>query len=288
MTRAIGRLLTDARNCIVNPDEGQCRTLARIDELLTRLDDDRLRVAALGQFKRGKSTLLNALLGATLLPMGVTPVTAIPTFIRIGDATRARIVFEDGTETVVKNDGADISDSLAQFVSEAHNPKNEKRVASVAIETPAPLLEKGVILVDTPGVGSVYAHNTAAAVAALAECDAALFVLSADLPITEVEVHYLEKIRKLIPNIVFVLNKADYDKLQREEGLSDTALGPREERVMPQFVLWGEFYADTEARSKTRSDIYLCTYKLTRLSGGDILWEHSYETHKSVNKTLLD
>ena len=209
MTRAIGRLLTDARNCIVNPDEGQCRTLARIDELLTRLDDDRLRVAALGQFKRGKSTLLNALLGATLLPMGVTPVTAIPTFIRIGDATRARIVFEDGTETVVKNDGADISDSLAQFVSEAHNPKNEKRVASVAIETPAPLLEKGVILVDTPGVGSVYAHNTAAAVAALAECDAALFVLSADLPITEVEVHYLEKIRKLIPNIVFVLNKAD-------------------------------------------------------------------------------
>jgi len=108
----------------------------------------------------------------------------------------------------------------------------------------------------------------------------------------ELYVHRLRTLLSTRPELrdrfMFVLNKADYDKLQREEGLSDTALGPREERVMPQFVLWGEFYADTEARSKTRSDIYLCTYKLTRLSGGDILWEHSYETHKSVNKTLLD
>ena len=90
---------------------------------------------------------------------------------------------------------------------------------------------------------------------------------------------------------VFVLNKADYDKLRAEEHLDEAALGATEERVKPEYALTGHFYADTKASSNRRSDLYLCTFKLTHLSGPEtavILWEGSYETKKSVKKDFLD
>jgi ribosome biogenesis GTPase A len=72
-----------------HPTAAQQELLVRLSRLRTRLDEGLLRVAVLGQFKRGKSTLLNALLGVPLLPTGVTPVTAIPTFIKAGPKTTA-------------------------------------------------------------------------------------------------------------------------------------------------------------------------------------------------------
>jgi hypothetical protein len=90
---------------------------------------------------------------------------------------------------------------------------------------------------------------------------------------------------------VFVLNKADYEKLQREEGLNPGELGTPEDRVQPEYALWGTFYANTNADSKRRSDTYLCTYRLTKISGGQegvILWEGKYETSKHIKKDLLD
>ena len=99
--RTVSALLAQAKAAIPFPSHAQAAQLAKLDELQARLDDARLRVAALGQFKRGKSTLLNALLGAPILPMGVTPVTAIPTFIRAGEALSVRIVLKDERGTVV-------------------------------------------------------------------------------------------------------------------------------------------------------------------------------------------
>ncbi len=206
---SVGELLARAQASIARPSEAQALLLGKVGDLQARLDEGRLRVAALGQFKRGKSSLLNALLGAALLPTGVTPVTAIPTFIRAGTRPRARIALDDDKKNVVESEGEEVAPVLDQFISESRNPHNTRRVASVSIEAPSEFLAEGVILIDTPGVGSTFKHNTAVAEAALTECDAALFVLSADPPITEVEIAYLEKIRRLIPRILFVLNKAD-------------------------------------------------------------------------------
>ncbi len=206
---AVGEILARAKASIAHPSAALARRLQKLDDLQDRLDEGLLRVAALGQFKRGKSTLLNALLGAPLLPMGVTPVTALPTFIRAGDRPRVRVEFDDEQRSVIQGEGGGVAEILDRFISEARNPHNRRRVASVSIEVPSDLLVQGVMLIDTPGVGSTHRHNTTAAEAALAECDAAIFVLSADPPITEVEVEYLEKIRRLIPRILFVLNKAD-------------------------------------------------------------------------------
>ncbi len=214
--RTASALLAQAKAAISFPSNAQAAQLAKLDELQARLDDARLRVAALGQFKRGKSTLLNALLGAPILPTGVTPVTAIPAFIQAGDRLSVHIALKDERRTVVSGVGEEAPRLLGEFTSEAQNPRNRRRVASVTIEAPSEFLTEGVILVDTPGVGSTFAHNTTAAESALAECDAALFVLSADPPITEVEIDYLEKVRKLVPRIFFVLNKADLlDDLER-------------------------------------------------------------------------
>ena len=177
----------------------------------------------LGQFKRGKSTLLNALLGAPVLPTGVTPVTAITTFIRAGPRTSARISFNDGKEPILTSIEGEIPSLLERYISETENPRNRLNVERVEIEVRSEYLDQGIVLIDTPGVGSTFLHNTQTAEAVLTECDAAVFVISADPPITEVEVGYLGKVKDLIPKIFFALNKIDL-------------LDPRETSIAERFL----------------------------------------------------
>ena len=159
----LSTLLAQAKAAIPSPSNAQAAQLAKLDALQARVDDARLWVAALGQFKRGKSTLLNALLGAPILPMGVTPVTAIPTFIRAGESLSVRIELKDEQRTVIAGASQEAPRLLEEFTSETQNPRNHRKVASVVIDVPSDFLAEGIILVDTPGVGSVFQHNTAAA-----------------------------------------------------------------------------------------------------------------------------
>jgi GTP-binding protein EngB required for normal cell division len=205
--------------------------------LRERLINERLQLAVLGQFKRGKSTFLNALLGAPLLPTGVVPLTAVATFIRWGPEPSVRISFRDDcrSETFAVSEPDVIRDCLFRFVAEEANPRNRLGVAGVELVYPAPILADGTVLIDTPGVGSTLKHNTEAARAVLPECDAVLFVLSADPPITETELEYLSNLGQGVGRVFFILNKIDY--LQPDERrnaadflrkvLSDTSLlGP--------------------------------------------------------------
>jgi GTP-binding protein EngB required for normal cell division len=191
--------------------------------LQARLEEGRLRVAVLGQFKRGKSTLLNALLGVPLLPTGITPVTAIPTFIKAGPKTAARITFKGGKEPLLSSDEAEIRAILEQHISETGNPRNRLGVESVELEARSEFLDQGITLADTPGVGSTFLHQTQAAEAVLTECDVAVFVVSADPPITGAEVSYLAKVQQLIPKIFFALNKIDLLE-SRERGIAERFL----------------------------------------------------------------
>ena len=122
---SVGEILSRAKACIPRPSAAQARLLEKLDDLQARLDEGHLRVAALGQFKRGKSTLLNALLGSPLLPMGVTPVTALPTFIRAGDFPRVRVALAD--EKLVEGVGDEVPEILDQFISETRNPEQPAR-----------------------------------------------------------------------------------------------------------------------------------------------------------------
>ena len=192
-TASLKALLVRAAASTPNPSVSQQAILGKLDALQARMDEGLLRVAVLGQFKRGKSTLLNALLGAPLLPSGVIPVTAIPTFIRAGAEAKARISFLDGKAPLLVSGESGIKQALDQHISETRNPHNRLQVEKVELEYPSDFLSRGILAVDTPGVGSTFLHNTQTAEAVLGECDAALFVLSADPPITEAEVNYLRR-----------------------------------------------------------------------------------------------
>ena len=102
-----------------------------------------------------------------------------------------------------------LRERLSAFVTEAGNPRNVLGVACVEVFLPSELLSRGVVLIDTPGVGSTHYHNTAVANDVLAECDAALFVVSPDPPITEVEVQFLARVRHTVARLIVVLNKID-------------------------------------------------------------------------------
>jgi small GTP-binding protein len=177
---------------------------ARLDTVRDRLHAGRLRVLVAGEAKRGKSTLINALLGRPVLPVGVTPLTALATTVRYGQHESATVVFRDG-----HTDRFPLSE-LDDLVTERGNPGNRRNVASVTVMVDAPVLARGAELVDTPGTGSVHAHNTAEAEAALGTMDAAVFVLTADPPVSASERELMARVAELSVTLFVVLNKADY------------------------------------------------------------------------------
>jgi tRNA U34 5-carboxymethylaminomethyl modifying GTPase MnmE/TrmE len=192
------------------PSYVSCRE--KLHALKQRLREERFHLAVLGQFKRGKSTLLNALLEEEALPVSVIPLTAIPTFIRSGDRRHARVIFNGG-ESSIERDAAntqELSEFLAQYVTEEANPANRLGVSYVEVLHPAPFLRAGVVLIDTPGIGSTHRHNTEATLNFIPQCDAALFVVSPDPPITEVEIEFLREVQSRISRVFYVLSKADY------------------------------------------------------------------------------
>ncbi len=182
---------------------------ATAGELRHRLDEERFRLAVLGQFKRGKSTLLNALLHEPLLPAGILPLTAIPTTLRYGPQRRVRVSFRDGRCEDYRGSLEHLYAVLTRYVSEQENPANRLGVIQVEVDHPAAFLAQHVEIMDTPGIGSTLLHNTRTARNMLPVCDGALFVLSPDPPITEVEVQFLRAVREAATRVIFVLTKAD-------------------------------------------------------------------------------
>ena len=183
---------------------GHEQALREVSVLKDKLMAGQVQVVVMGEFKRGKSTLINALVGRPILPMGVVPLTSVVTVVRRSAQENAAVAYLDGrTEEV---DVAHIRD----FVAEEHNPKNHKKVEHVAVGLPTALLRDGVLLVDTPGVGSVYRHNTEVAQRYLPNADAVILVLTVDPPISQSEVEFLHSVRRWAKKLYIVLNKTDY------------------------------------------------------------------------------
>jgi hypothetical protein len=184
-------------------EEAEADAIARDARgLLDRVCEGRFFVACLGQFKRGKSTVINALLGEAVLPSGVAPVTSVVTVVRFGER-RARVrLGSRGWRDVPIAD-------LRLYVSEADNPENWKNVTAVEVFCPNPVLEHGLCLVDTPGIGSVFACNTEETRAFIPQIDAAIVVLGGDPPISGDELAQIDDVCKRVRDIVFVLNKSD-------------------------------------------------------------------------------
>lgn len=198
-------------------------------ELREKLEANAFNLVVVGQFKRGKTCLINSLLGADLLPVSVVPLTSIVTILAYGEKPEARIVFQSGEVAEVP------LEALSEYVTESGNPRNERGVREAVVLYPSSYLKDGVRLVDTPGVGSVYVHNTDVAYRYLPKSDAALFLLSVDQPVGSAEVEFLSDVRQFSDRIFFLMNKIDYlaeEEIGRALSFSQDAL----ERVMGQEV----------------------------------------------------
>ena len=180
----------------------------------SKLSEEGFNIVVLGGFKRGKSTLINAMVGSGILPTGVAPLTSVITKLRYGTKTEAEIAFNDGKRMIV-----DVT-SINQYVTEKGNPGNTKNVAEVDLHVNSSLLGDGATIVDTPGVGSSYGRNTLVTYDFLAQVDAALFVFGVDPPISQMELEFLDDIKGNSDVIFLIQNKIDMlDKRESEEAL---------------------------------------------------------------------
>ena len=197
VTSALDVLVRLASECGVK----QAQLVA--SDALHRLSENRFNLVVFGEFKRGKSTFLNSLLGRDVLPTAVIPLTSIVTIVQHGQQEHAVVRFLRGEEVTVP------LEQIEDYITETANPENRKGVARVEVFLPAPLLRDGVRLVDTPGVGSVYEHNTQVAQEFLPHADAAVFLVAADPPISKTEREFLRLVRDYAVKLFVVQNKID-------------------------------------------------------------------------------
>lgn len=204
LQRILDRIPAD----LLEPDE-----LRAMEAVRHRLAETSLYVVALGEFKRGKSSLLNAILAADYLPIGVVPLTAVVTMIRSGPLA-AVVEFQDGRREPIA------ADELRLYVTELGNPGNEMSLTRAELTVPSLHLPEQAVLVDTPGLGSVHEGGTEHTLAFLPHVDVALLVLSVDQTLTEAERRLAVQLQAGGTELLVAVNKADYlDEQELEQAI---------------------------------------------------------------------
>jgi Dynamin family len=163
-------------------------------------------VAVLGEFKQGKSSLVNALLGRPICPVDDDVATAVVTVLTYGPAERVEIVRRASEGLVTETLPLD---RLAETVTEGGNPGNRLRVERATVTLDHPLLAKGITLIDTPGMGGIAAGHAEATLAFLPYADALIFVTDASSELTAPERDWLTTARERCPVVIPVLSKTD-------------------------------------------------------------------------------
>jgi GTP-binding protein EngB required for normal cell division len=190
-------------------ERGLVEFRAHLSMILDLLETKSFEIAFFGRVSSGKSSLLNHIVQAGVLPVGVNPITSVPTRLRYGASPGVTVRFAEG-----KVERCEIS-RLAEFVTEQHNPANVKHVIWIAVELPSPRLRSGVIFVDTPGLGSLAAAGAAETLAYLPRCDLGVVLVDAGATIAEEDLATVQALYEAAIPASIVLSKADL--LNREE-----------------------------------------------------------------------
>jgi small GTP-binding protein len=189
---------------------------AECQRLLKRIAENRFNVVVAGRFSRGKSTLLNAILGSNYLPTGIVPLTSVITAVRFGNRERAVLEYENsGIPQEVR------LAALPGYITEEGNPGNRRRIRSASLEVPSEILRHDYFFVDTPGLASAILENTQTTERFLPEIDALILVTSFEGPLSQDEIAFLEKTAGFgVRRIFLVMNKSDLaSPEEREEAL---------------------------------------------------------------------
>ena len=227
-------------------------------------DQQQLVVVACGDIKRGKSSLLNALLDRSeLLPVDADVATSVHLVIAYGPefgivATRLGDDGEPLREKVAVEDLVDVA-------SMRGDPARRDGVVSVEVTAPHPLLERGVVLIDTPGVGGMSRGHRDLALAALSRADALLFTISAQEPVARSELEFLVEASERTERIIIVVTKADVN--------TDAVNGEMLAEHRAKMRTFTETMREQAARGEVASDVPV---RLARLIEAPMLLTSSY------------
>ncbi len=232
------------------------------------------RLLVLGDMKRGKSTFLNALIGENLLPSDVNPCTALLTILKYGPEKQVTIHFNDG-KSPQRIDFAGFKQRYTIAPEEAKQLEQQQQqafpdVSHAVVEYPLELLQKGVEIVDSPGLNDTEARNELS-LGYITNCHAILFVLRATQPCTLAERRYLENyIKGRGLSIFFLVNAWD----QVQESLLDP----------------DDAAAVAEAESKLRQVFHSNLVDYCLVDGVDLYDERVFEISalKALRKRLKD
>jgi len=210
---------------------------ARIEQeyqsFMGRLADDQFNLAVVGHFNRGKTSLMNAVLGVDRLPTGIMPLTSVITVVRYGSHESALVEYENlGLRKEIS-----LAD-LPAYVTQEGNPGNEKHIRTVEVQLPAEILRRGFRFVDTPGLGSAIAANTITTDRYLPEADAIVFVTSSDAPLSEAEIRYLHDACRLVRKVFLVINKIDLLSSQDQKRVRDFVCGRLAQERLAELPLY--------------------------------------------------
>jgi hypothetical protein len=174
-----------------------------------RLADPAVHIVVAGEFKQGKSSLVNALVGANACPVDDDVATAVPTYVRFGDEVSAELLF-DGDPPARERIELDQVRSHVVEGGQSQTRADGRRVAGVEVRVPRKLLAGGVVLVDSPGVGGLGSAHAAASLAAIAAANAVVFVTDASQELTRTELDFLRRARDGCDAVLLVVTKADF------------------------------------------------------------------------------
>jgi small GTP-binding protein len=198
---AIAEILRSVSACV--PEAGN-ELRACIQDLFARLAEDRFNLVIVGRFNRGKTSLMNAILGTDRLPTGIVPLTSVITTVGYGSKERAVLKYDNR----ILDKEIPIA-LLSQHITQQNNPSNVQHIKTAEIQLPAEILRRGFYFVDTPGLGSVIVENTLTTESFLPEADAFVLVTSYDSPLSEEEVRFFRAGASSGRRIFVVLNKHD-------------------------------------------------------------------------------
>jgi replication fork clamp-binding protein CrfC len=184
------------------PDLGE-----RLQVAKRKLADPGIHIVIVGEFKQGKSSLVNALLGVPACPVDDDIATAIPTYLRYGPKVAANLLLEADPP-----DRESISsDEIRKYTLEGGQDRADgRRLIGVEVQLPRNMLNSGLTVVDTPGLGGLGSAHAAASLAATSMADAVLFVTDASQELTRTEVDFLRRARDLCGTVALVLTKTDF------------------------------------------------------------------------------
>lgn len=175
----------------------------RLSMIIERLESRQFEIAVFGRVSSGKSSLLNYILQTTVLPVGVNPITAVPTRLLYGPKPLLTVSFADRRVERLP------LDRLPEFVSEEHNPANVKGVVRLVAEMPSARLKNGLTFVDTPGLGSLAAAGAAETLAYLPQCDLGVVLISAGGTLSGEDLSTIQLLLESAVPVKVLLSKAD-------------------------------------------------------------------------------